>query len=172
MKSLAILRHAKSSWDDHGLADFERPLADRGRRDAPMMATRLAERGLKPDLVITSPAARAEQTAELVTAGLGTIAVETRRDARLYLASPGDLLEVIRSIDEPFANVILVGHNPGLTLLGNLLLPELKLLNLPTCGVIAMRCTIELWSEIDPSTTSLEFYDYPKNSSSSRGATG
>ena len=163
MKSLTLLRHAKSSWDDHGLSDFDRPLAKRGLRDAPVMGARLAASGLAPDLVISSPAKRAKQTADLVIAHFDPGGFEYRHDPRLYLASPGDLLEIVRSIDESFQSAIVVGHNPGLTQLGNLLLPSLSLLNLPTCGVIAISCAIDVWHEIDPSVCSLGFYDYPKN---------
>jgi phosphohistidine phosphatase len=163
MKRLTLLRHAKSSWDNERLDDHARPLAKRGRRDAPRMGERLAHRGLEPDLLLTSTAARARETAELVASGLGADAVPTRTEPAIYLATPGELLAVIASVNDEVEELILIGHNPGFTQLANMLLPDLGLLNLPTAGAVCIECDIERWNEIDAGTRRLVFYDFPKN---------
>lgn len=161
MKHLTLLRHAKSSWSDTGLADIRRPLADRGRRDAPLMGRRLAAHGLRPDLLLTSPAKRAEQTADLIEPAFGA-APERLTDARLYHASPGEILSVLADTEDRFGDVIVVAHNPGLTLLANMMLPDLKLTNLPTSGAIAINCDTASWRTIDDARFSLNFHDTPK----------
>lgn len=113
METLYLLRHAKSSWDDPALGDFDRPLAKRGRRDAPLIGGFMAERGWRPDLALVSPAVRARDTWQLVSAGLPK-PVETRFEHSIYMAAPDDLLALLRALPEPPRSVILVGHNPGL----------------------------------------------------------
>ena len=113
MKTLLLLRHAKSSWDDPRLADFDRPLAPRGRKAAPMMAAYLSETGLRPDLVLCSPALRARQTWALVAAGLGG-AFAVKEPRGLYLGAPSHLLDAVRRAPEEADCVMLVGHNPGM----------------------------------------------------------
>jgi phosphohistidine phosphatase len=163
MKLLTLLRHAKSSWDDTRLDDHDRPLAERGHRDAPSMGERLARRRLNPDLLLTSTAERARQTAEYVSSALGLPASRTRIERRLYLASPGELLLLLAEIDDGIESLLLIGHNPGLTELANRLLPFLRLDNLPTTGVLAIDCDATSWKRIDRADLSLRFYDFPKN---------
>jgi len=162
MKRLTLLRHAKSSWDDHGLPDHDRPLAVRGLRDAPTMGKRLAAQGIAPDLLLTSTALRARMTADLVAASLG-LAPPIRTEARIYLASPGELLAIIAAQSEAVSELLLVGHNPGLTQLANMLLPDLKLANLPTAGAVSVEYDGEAWSDLDAGGFRLRCYDYPKN---------
>lgn len=163
MRRLILLRHAKSSWANASLADRERPLAERGLRDAPKMAKRLAQRGVRPDVFVTSDARRARQTADLVAGGLASPAAEIRVDPRVYLASPGELLEIVSSLDDDWQTVVLIGHNPGFTQVANMMLPTLGLPNLPTTGVVAMDCDTGHWRDVGSSSPSLVFYDYPKN---------
>ena len=113
MKTLLLLRHAKSSWDDPRLEDFDRPLAPRGRRAAPAMADYLKKKGLRPDFALCSPAARARQTWALVADGLGGGA-ETKELRSLYLGGPSRLLEAIRRIPDRAGCAMLIGHNPGM----------------------------------------------------------
>ena len=160
MKQLALLRHAKSSWDDRRIPDHDRPLAPRGLRDAPRMGERVARRGLEPDLLLASSARRAGQTAELVAPALGDPPIST--DGTIYLASPGTLLELIRGQSDDIGTLVLVGHNPGFTQLANMLLPDLALSNLPTAGVVAINVDASLWREFDAAALSLWFYEYPK----------
>ena len=112
MKKLLLLRHAKSSWQDASLTDFERPLNKRGLRAAPVIGKFMKERGLRPSLVLASPAQRARDTAKLALEA-GGIETLLRYEARIYEADVPTLIEVIRQIEETFDEVMLVGHNPG-----------------------------------------------------------
>jgi phosphohistidine phosphatase len=112
-REIWLLRHAKSDWGTGVRTDFERPLSRRGREDAPRLGAWMADEGLVPDLVVTSPARRAEETLALVLEGLEA-APPVRRDERIYDAGVGDLLEVLRGLPEEAERVLLVGHNPGL----------------------------------------------------------
>ncbi len=169
MKRLILLRHAKSSWDQDGLPDSERPLSGRGERDAPRMGARLHKRGIHPDLVLASPAVRARRTASLVAAALDYPADAVRIDATLYLAAPVEILAVIAEQADAVDCLLVVGHNPGLTELTNLLLPELELANLPTAGIVVVDCATERWADVRSAQRRLVYYDYPK--SSGAGAT-
>jgi phosphohistidine phosphatase len=161
MKQLTIVRHAKSSWSEPGLSDFDRPLNRRGERDAPEMGRRLAERGSEPDLIVSSSAARARATAEVLARAIGhdPAAVELRED--LYLASVDQLLRVLRSLPETRDHVLLVAHNPGLTALVNLL-SGIDLENLPTCGVAELDLELDSWSQLRPGAAVRARLDFPK----------
>lgn len=163
MKRLTILRHAKSSWSNAALADSNRPLSQRGERDAPEMGNRLARHGLKPDLILSSPAVRARQTAERVAAALKYPAEDIRYESAIYLARPGELLDVLAGINDGIDDLVLVGHNPGLTELANMMLPELALHNLPTAGAVAIDADVTSWRHIDAGPFRLRLYDFPKN---------
>src|SRR2546421_2803791 len=113
MKTLLLLRHAKSSWADPGQPDFERPLNERGRASAPVMGRFLARRMLKPDVVVCSPAERARETAALALEA-AELSPPMRYDTRIYEAGAARLVEVVREIAEPAASAMLVGHNPGM----------------------------------------------------------
>ncbi len=164
MKRLVLVRHAKSSWSEDGLPDSERPLSGRGERDAARMGARLLERSIGPDLVLSSPALRARRTATLVARALDYADSEIRLDARLYLATPTEILAVVAEQADVSDCLLVVGHNPGLTELTNLLLPELELANLPTAGTVVIDCATERWPEIRNAQRRLVYYDYPKNS--------
>jgi phosphohistidine phosphatase len=163
MKRLTLLRHAKSSWRDTDLADHERPLSGRGERDAPRMGERLRVRRARPSLIITSTAKRALDTARSVARVLGYPREFVHVEPALYLADPATILELIGKQEETFSDILLVGHNPGFTELVNELLPDLRLNNLPTAGVVAMESTAARWKDIGARNTTLLFYDYPKN---------
>lgn len=124
MKTLFLIRHAKSSWDDTALPDKDRPLNDRGRRDAPKMGERLAKRDVKPDLILSSPAVRALRTAEIIAKKL-----DYRRkivvNERLYAVGADDLLDVIHQLGDKVERVMLFGHNPELTELAHRLSGEI-----------------------------------------------
>lgn len=114
MKTLILLRHAKSSWEDRDLADFDRPLAPRGRKAASKVGRALAERGWTPDRVLLSPAARTRQTWDSIAAEMGDVRPDIRLDETLYAAPPGALLAALRKTSEDVADLLLIGHNPGL----------------------------------------------------------
>jgi phosphohistidine phosphatase len=166
MKHLILLRHAKSSWKNSTLDDADRPLAERGERDAPHMAARLKNRGAQPTLLLTSPARRALRTAEIVGPALGLGAAQMRTVPELYLASPNDIRGVLATQDDAHDCVLLVGHNPGLTELVNELLPGLALDNLPTSGVVGLELANASWSAAARLRGRLEYLDYPKNPAS------
>ena len=170
MKRLILLRHAKSSWSEEGLPDFERPLSHRGERDAPRMGARLRDRGIRPDLVLSSPAFRARRTATLVARELDYSDEGIRLDARLYLATPAEILAVVAEQADAVDYLLVVGHNPGLTDLTNLLLPEIELANLPTAGTVVVDCAAERWADLRHAERRLVYYDYPKNSGASATA--
>ena len=123
MKTLFLIRHAKSSWDDPALPDKDRPLGDRGRRDAPKMGKRLAKRDVKPDLILSSPARRAFTTAEIMAKKLDYKLKHIVVDDRLYAGAVHDLLNVIHKLGDKLERVMLFGHNPELTELAH---PPLK----------------------------------------------
>jgi phosphohistidine phosphatase len=162
MKRLIVFRHAKSSWDDAGLDDHDRPLAARGEHDAPEMAQRIAASDdLARAVLVTSTARRALATADALVAAAEP-APDLVRDERLYLASPRTILAVLATQPDTADTIVLVGHNPGLTQLVNLLLPNLDLANLPTAGVVCMSLPIASWADIDRGPAALTYCDFPK----------
>ena len=161
MKSLTIVRHAKSSWKDRGLTDRERPLNKRGDRDAPIMAKRVAETGIRPSQIISSPAVRAWTTAKIFARELGYPAEFLQREDGLYLASLDNLLDVVATQDVGFNHLMLFGHNPGLTDFVNYLVPGLTS-NLPTSGVVSVNLETDDWMLYDRPPTELALHDYPK----------
>jgi phosphohistidine phosphatase len=165
VKCLTLLRHAKSSWDDPELSDSDRPLNKRGRRDAPLMGRRLAERSFQPDLLLVSPACRARLTAEAVAGQLAIDGDSLTFDERIYEATVDELVGLVRSIAEDRRNVLLVGHNPGITDMANYLIGG-RLENIPTCGVFSVELEIPSWRQLDRGCARLLFYDYPPKKTS------
>jgi phosphohistidine phosphatase len=163
MKRLTLVRHAKSDWSLPGQNDWDRPLNRRGQRDAPEMARRLRSRRLKPDLVLSSPAVRALTTATVMARELKVPATQVLQDERLYLASPADLLAVIRELGGEAKHVMVFGHNPGLTECANQLSAGDRIDNVPTCGVFTAQFDITAWSELDWQGGRDAEFDYPKN---------
>ena len=163
MKRLTIVRHAKSSWKHPELRDRERPLNKRGRRDAPVMGQRIADAGLRPSLIISSPAVRAWETAKVVARALNYPLEFLQREDDLYHASVRDILDVIAAQDNGFNNLMLFGHNPGLTDFANFLSPGLTS-NLPTAGVVSVRIDRDNWRLRDRPETELVLHDWPKKS--------
>ena len=161
MKTLVLVRHAKSSWKDPELADRDRPLNPRGRRDAPEMGRRLAARGEPPDRIVTSPALRAATTATVIAEAVGYPKREIVEDERLYGAGSEEILEVMRGVEDRLDRVFLIGHNPGLTDFVNELSDE-PIRNVPTCGVVEFRIAGESWSDIRRDTAKRVDFDYPK----------
>ncbi len=161
MKRLTLVRHAKSSWKDPGLDDFDRPLNPRGERDAPVMGRRLQARGVRPSLILTSPAQRAQRTARLIAEAIGYPVEFLQREADLYLAEPDTILKVLAREGESFNDVFVCGHNPGMTDLANRL-GGVRIDNVPTCGIVALEADIETWAELSDKNCHLDYFDYPK----------
>jgi phosphohistidine phosphatase len=164
MKTLYLVRHAKSSWKFSELSDHDRPLNKRGKRDAPDMGNSLKLRGVLPDVLISSTANRAYTTAQNISNEIGFSVAEIIPNSDLFHANPVDILEVIQSIGEEHKSAMIFGHNPGFTNTVNQL-ASLKIDNIPTCGIVAISFSVESWSEIDFGEGELEFYDYPKKGS-------
>ena len=159
MKKLLLLRHAKSSWDDASLADFDRPLNGRGRRAAPLMGALMRERQLRPDLIISSPATRARETIALVLEA-ARLETELRYDERIYEATASHLVEVISGVEDDRQEVMLVGHNPGFEDLLERLTGES--LRVPTGALARIALNAERWSEAGALGGRLEWLVKPK----------
>ena len=161
MKTLTLFRHAKSSWSDRTLSDRDRPLNQRGERDAPAMGKLVVDSGVRPSLILTSPATRAWQTATAVAREIGYPIEFLQREEDLYLASLNTLMEVVAAHGSEFNHLMIVGHNPGLTEFANYLSPSLTG-NLPTSGVVSVSFDKDDWSLRERPVSNLLVYDYPK----------
>ena len=161
MKTLFLLRHAKSSWDFPELKDFERPLSDRGNRDIPVMGERLRERAHAVDCIISSPAVRANTTARKMAEAIGYPVEEVSSNPELYFAGTGMFLKAASLMDDGCHSLMLVGHNPAITEFANAMTGE-NIENIPTCGLVQMSLPIDQWSAIELGCASLVDFDYPK----------
>ena len=164
MKTITLFRHAKSSWKDPGLVDFDRPLNPRGHRDAPVMAQCLQAAGIRPSLILSSPANRAWSTAKIIAKEISYPPEFLQRDRDLYHAGVSRLLDVIAAQDEGFKNLLVVAHNPGLTDLANELVPGVCN-NLPTAGFVSIEVEADTWDLRGRQSAKLIEYDYPKRGS-------
>jgi phosphohistidine phosphatase len=165
MKQLTLIRHAKSSWSNVSMGDFERPLGARGLRDAPRMGAYLSEMPLPPiSRMISSPALRARTTADLIAKELGLAAEQLTLEPRIYGASLSVLFELVRGLDEAEGHVVLVGHNPGFEQLARALDPNFDGdgAKYPTCGVARMQLAVETWAEVDEGSVESSRFVYPK----------
>jgi phosphohistidine phosphatase len=168
MLTLSLLRHAKSSWSDARLRDFERPLSERGESAAPRMAAFMARRGLVPDFVLCSPAVRARQTLRLMLPHFEKAPRVAYEDA-IYLGSPGILLKLIRAADAKVRHTMVVGHDPGLHMLafelaGSGCEGDLQALaeKLPTAGLAVLAFDADAWSDVDRGHGRLKLLTSPK----------
>ena len=160
MKTLYLVRHAKSYWGDQSLPDFERPLNKRGKRDAPFMGEVLRDKKVNPDLIICSPAKRTKKTAIEIAEKIGYAEKKILFDENLYEASSNTILGLIKKVDDKYESLMIFGHNPGLTLLNNHISDQ-YLDNIPTCGIVALQSD-KKWSEIGKNSCSHLFFEYPK----------
>ena len=164
IKRLTLLRHAKSGHNNHSMSDRERPLNRRGQRDAPLMGRRLMSKGGRPSLIITSPAVRARQTSRLLAQAIGYPVEFIQTEQELYLADPEIILDVVAGQDNTFTEIVVVGHNPGITELANRL-GRTQIDNVPTCGMVQLESDIRSWDEFGRTPCELIDFDYPKHSS-------
>jgi phosphohistidine phosphatase len=156
-KTLYLMRHAKSSWSAADLNDFDRPLNSRGLRDAPEMGRRLTDRGVRPGIILCSPAKRAVQTLEELNLDCGHIQYEEC----IYAASDRELLTLIRALSDRYRSAMLIGHNPSMSLLAGAL-SGAQIHNMSTCAVAAIRLEESLWARAGTGTGVLLDMDYPK----------
>ncbi|QSA96260.1 histidine phosphatase family protein [Methylococcus sp. EFPC2] len=160
MKRLLLVRHAKSSWDDPGLPDRERPLNKRGKRDAPWMGQLLKKRGYAPDRILTSPAKRALKTASKLAKELGYPQDRIEVREGIYLRGVDELTELIATLDPGWRRVLLVGHNPELSELAHRL-TRADLADLPTCGAVSIAFDAASWRDCARGGGHLEFFERP-----------
>jgi len=146
MKTLLILRHAKSSWKDEELDDHERPLNKRGLNDAPRMGEVIKEHDLVPEYILSSSAVRAHLTAELAAEQCGYEG-EIGGGRELYSFASADYLDALEKVDDGYSRVMVVGHNPGLEELAEWLTGVYT--SLPTATLAVLRLDIEHWSELE-----------------------
>jgi phosphohistidine phosphatase len=161
MKTLLLIRHAKSSWDDITLSDFDRPLNERGKRDAPMMARRLTDKKIKIDSFVSSPAKRAKKTAVLFAKEFGVDESNIVFKTELYAAPKDVFYEVIEKLGNTSDHLAIFSHNPGITEFANSL-TNVRADDMPTCSIFAIRCDAKKWSDFTSSKKEFWFFDYPK----------
>ncbi|HTH56602.1 MAG TPA: histidine phosphatase family protein [Cyclobacteriaceae bacterium] len=165
MKKLYLVRHAKSSWDDPDMNDFDRPLNERGEKDAPHMAKLLRQRQVFPDRMISSPALRAITTCRAFAKALDFEKQKIETIDRLYHATASTWYNVLQSLKEHKGDgedvVLVFGHNPGITEFANEILDS-HIDNIPTCGIVSATLSIERWSEISSACGKLNSFDYPR----------
>jgi phosphohistidine phosphatase len=159
MKTLLLLRHAKSSWDDSSLRDFDRPLADRGERDAPRVGKALANRGPLPDSIISSPAVRARQTIDAVIKSAG-ISISPQFDDSIYGATPAELMKLIRSLPDLRGCALLVGHNPTFEEVVSRLTGAHE--RMPTAALACIEFHVDHWADVEDGKGKLAWLLTPK----------
>ena len=155
------MRHGKSSWHSDADRDFDRPLNIRGKKDVPRMAAALHNKGVRPDIIISSPALRALTTARLLCASVHFPMCHIKTFDILYMAPVNTLCSIIHGYNDNWKEVIQIGHNPGLTRLINYFLPD-RLDNLPTAAVMGLRASVDTWQAFTPDTVRELFYLFPK----------
>lgn len=160
MRQLILIRHAKSSWSNPDLSDFDRPLNKRGKRDLAFMSVLLSQKNMTPELIISSPALRTKLTAIEFANKIGYNKNEIIWNKNLYLASYMKILKIIKQIENKINCAIIVGHNPGLTDLQNYLCNE-EIDNIPTSGIVSMS-TIKEWIDVESKDFELVFFEFPK----------
>jgi len=162
MKQLLLIRHAKSSWDDPSLGDFERPLNERGKKDAPEMAKRLADKKVKIDAFVSSPAKRAKQTTKHFTKELDLGKKNIVFEPGLYEAGEENFYEVVKNLKNKWDSVAIVSHNPGISSFANSL-TETRIDDMPTSSVFAIKIDEDKWDRFRTARKEFWFFDYPKS---------
>lgn len=161
MKTLILVRHAKSSWNDPGLNDYDRPLNERGLHDAPRMAKRFKEKEITPDKLVTSSARRAKDTCTIIAGIIGYPATSIISTRVLYHADEDQILAFVKQLDEPDDVIMLFGHNPGFTDFVNRLM-NIHIDNIPTCGMVACSLPADAWNNVNWGSGKLLFFEFPK----------
>jgi len=161
MKYIYLIRHAKSSWSEDGMSDFERPLNKRGRKDLPFMANRLKEFGIKPDLILSSPAKRAQKSARTIAEIIGYNTDNITYEKSLYDSSYTTYRYLLDSLDNKIDSLFIVAHNPTLTEVGERLSGAI-LTNIPTCSIVCISFNVKSFQDIEEESGKILFFDYPK----------
>jgi phosphohistidine phosphatase len=160
MKTIYLLRHAKSTGKDTDMADFDRPLAERGVRDAEKVAAALAARDIRPSVIVTSPAVRAMQTAKIFAGGLGYRIKSIKTRKALYDEEADQFIQVLHGLSPNLGSAMLVGHNPSLSEFASVLCAGFDR-DLPTCAVVGFEFEANTWKTLEPGTGVLATYDAP-----------
>lgn len=160
MKTLYLVRHAKSSRDDLAVPDHDRPLNERGRRQAPEMGRRLAHRNVKPDVILSSSALRALTTAQLVAGEVGYATHDIAVDKRLYASTAESLLSVVRGLDNKLGSAMMFGHNPEMSELASVLSEDN--VEMRTCAIVELRYDTKSWGDIGAIAPAKVTVDTPK----------
>jgi len=161
MKTVYLIRHAKSSWEDPG-SDFDRPLNDRGKKNAPEMANRLKKKHITIDRLISSPAKRAKQTAMLFAEVLEHAPERVLFDPELYLAGVPAFIKAVQNAPADAGSIAIFSHNPGITEFANSLTP-VRIDDMPTSAVFALQAHCTTWKEFGTAKKEFLFFDYPKS---------
>lgn len=160
-KTLYLIRHAKSSWDDPSLRDHDRPLNKRGKRDAPFMAKKLKEKNIIPDLIISSTAERAIEFANILAEELDYKKKNIKAEKDMYMAGESEMLKILQDVDDRYKTVFMIGHNPYITSFAGRMSGH-AVDNIPTSGVFGISFDVDKWSDIKIGKGSFISFDYPK----------
>lgn len=161
-RTLVMIRHAKSSWANPLQSDFERPLNERGKREAPEMGQKLKQAGIAPDLVICSTARRTRQTAKRICAELDYDMAMVRWEEKLYHCIPSVFEELLYEVDEKVKTVFIIAHNPGITEFVNQLSAHFSIDNMPTCGVVCAHLDAVEWNLFPSADKDVFLFEYPE----------
>jgi phosphohistidine phosphatase len=161
MKTLYLIRHAKSDWDNPLLSDFDRPLNKRGKKNAPFMGNILAKAHIHPDLILSSPALRAQMTASKIAKQIGYDSDLIVYSEMLYAADYETIKSVLKSVLSTQQTVFLIGHNPGLTEFAEYISGH-AIDNIPTCGLVCVKLKEDNWKNIGRDSALFVSFDYPK----------
>lgn len=161
MKTIYLIRHAKSSWDHPGLSDKDRPLAKRGLNDAPLMADLLKRKGAKPDRLVSSPARRAYTTATLFAMAYDLPVEQIQVIEGIYEAFSGKIVSLIQQLDEADQTVFIFGHNPTFTDVANVFKGR-YIDNIPTCGIVGIEAQVDSWKEFNAQSGEKRTILFPK----------
>ena len=160
-RSLVMIRHAKSSWANPLQSDFERPLNERGQKEAPEMGERLKELNIVPDLIIASSAKRTKQTAKKIADAVGYAPDNIRWEEKLYHCIPSVFEELLYEVGDDVATLFIVAHNPGITEFVNMLAPGFSVENMPTCGIAGVDFEANEWSKFFSAERKIILFEYP-----------
>lgn len=162
MKTVILVRHAKSSWKDPSLDDFDRPLNKRGKKNAPFMGEKLKDRQMRPDLILSSPAKRARKTAIAVAKAIDYPKKKIVYDTDMYHAGAGYLFELVKNLEDENNTIMLFGHNPGFNEIADMLCKKNRVYNIPTTGVYCIKFDVSQWKKVEEGKGDFVFFDYPK----------
>ena len=162
MKTLYLIRHAKSSWAEVGMKDFDRSLEERGLKDAPKMAKLLREMSVQPDYMVSSPAKRAFTTAQYFALGLDFPIGKIEKEMEIYEAEEATLLHIVQGLPDEKNTILMFGHNPGFTYFANKFAKK-QIENVPTCGIVVIELTGDKWKDFNEKTAKVKDFLYPKS---------